>query len=281
VFLEGWYLHKCVALGDEVIRLIKTTATEWRTFLFRGSVKIGRVLKELSCRSGSDLSITILSNRDLKASRRTYRLWYSVSAVRGGAGRAGGPSIRHQRAPAWSHAFVAKGVEFVTYSAAAIAGSRGKLVYSSVDRRTMHALFVDHPPPPPDKRRQIKCGRTEMLLLQSIKFLLLPPQPQRTSIRPVGSERVAGAFATISVVWSIVERRAIIQHPAAAAVVLPLSATICHRGAGTRHWGLVRQSSTSADGTTRHIRSVTQDETWYMTSKGRGRGERRNVVGPV
>jgi len=99
-------------------------------------------------------------------------------------------------------AFLAKGVEFVTYSAAAIAGSRGKLVYSTVDRRTMHALFVDHhpPPPPPDKRRQIKCGRTEMLLLQSIKFLLQPPQPQRTSIRPVGSERVVGAFATISVV---------------------------------------------------------------------------------
>lgn len=88
-------------------------------------------------------------------------------------------------------AFVAKGVEFVTYRAA-IAGSRGKLIYSSVDRRTMHALFVDHPPPTlPDKRRQIKCGRTEMLLLQSIKFLLQPPQPRRTSIRPVGSAWLA------------------------------------------------------------------------------------------
>jgi len=93
-------------------------------------------------------------------------------------------------------AFVAKGVDFVTYraTAAAIAGSRGKLIYSTADRRTMHALFVDRPPPPPatnaaDKRRQIKCGRTEMLLLQSIKFLLQPLQPRRTRIRPVGSAR--------------------------------------------------------------------------------------------
>ena len=151
------------------------------------------------------------------------------------------PAIHH-RAPAEVCVRVCRQSRRVSHVCAApIAGSRGKLIYSTVDRRTL-----DHPPPPaqplPDKRRQIKCGRTEMLLLQSIKFLLQPPRPRRTSIRPVGNARSAryrsDRLSSVAQLFNIRRR-------------LPLSATICHRGAATRHWGPV-----STDGRTDGRRNI-------------------------
>jgi len=89
-----------------------------------------------------------------------------------------------------------------------IAGSRGKLIYSIVDRRTMHVLFADHQRRRRRRRRRdrsptnvgkLNADAQKCFSCNQSNFYCGRPQPRRTSIRPVGSGAAqAAALATIS-----------------------------------------------------------------------------------
>ena len=165
-------------------------------------------------------------------------------------------------------------VNFVTYAAVRL---RARVASSYIASRRsanhaaamQHALFVDHHRRRRRRRRPTNVGK---LNADAQKCFSCNQSNFYCSAAAAAAAAAATDFNSsrrkrrrrrrYRADWSIVERRAIIQHPAAAAR-LPLSATICHRGAGTRHRGPVERRSERAE--QRHIRSVTQDETWYTT----------------